>query len=149
MRKTVILALFTSGVLAAGVAIFTPGNAQPAPPPPPPPGDMQHGPGRDAGMRRPGGYGDRMRGAMDRRGGWMQRMRQYALVYPARDRALTGADVQKIAESYLLLNGNHTWKVTEVVEQPDTVLFAFATPDGDAIAHFSMDRHTGRPTRVS
>ncbi len=79
----------------------------------------------------------------------MRRMRQFALVYPVRDRALSGPDVQKIAEAFLLFNGNHTWKVTEVTEEGDRVLFAFATADGAPIAHFAMDRHTGRPTRIS
>ena len=81
--------------------------------------------------------------------GWMRRLRQFALIYPAQDRNLSGADVQKIAEAFLLFNGNHSWKVTEVTEQPETVGFAFATPDGTAIAHFAMDRHTGRPERLN
>ncbi len=48
-------------------------------------------------------------------------MRQFALIYPAADRNLSGADVQKIAEAFLLFNGNHSWKVTEVTEEPDQV----------------------------
>ena len=84
-----------------------------------------------------------------RRGGWMRRMREFALIYPAQDKALSGADVQKIAEAFLLFNGNHTWKITEVSEEPDRILFAIATPDGTAIAHFAMNRHTGRPERLS
>ena len=79
----------------------------------------------------------------------MRRMREFSLVYPAPDRALSGPDVQKIAEAFLLFNGNHTWKVTEVTEEPNRVTFAFATPDGTAIAHFAMDRHTARPERLN
>ncbi len=79
----------------------------------------------------------------------MQRMRQFALIYPAADRNLSGADVQKIAEAFLLFNGNHSWKVTEVTEEPDRVLFTLTAADGGAIAHFAMDRHTGRPQRLS
>ena len=97
--------------------------------------------------------GDRMamRGGEggERHGGWMRGLREFALIYPARDRALSGPDVQKIAEAFLLFNGNHTWKVTEVTEQPDVVTFALATPDGTAIAHFAMDRHPARPMRLS
>ena len=85
---------------------------------------------------------------MRRMGGMMRRMRQFALVYPTADRALSGPDVQKIAEAFLLFNGNHSWKVTDLTEQPDSVRFAFATPDGTAIAHFAMDRHTARPQRL-
>ena len=59
-------------------------------------------------------------------------MREFALIYPAPDRALSGPDVQKIAEAFLLFNGNHTWKVTEVVEEPNRVTFALATADGAA-----------------
>ncbi len=155
MRKTIILALAVGGVLAGGVGIWAPGvSAQSAPPAPPPPqaGDAMRGP-MDGGMRGPMEGG--MHGPMDRRaemmrhGDLMRRMRQFALIYPARDKALSGADVQKIAEAFLLINGNHTWKITEVQEQPDVVMFAVATPDGTAIAHFSMDRHTARPERIS
>ena len=101
-------------------------------------------PGMGPGMHRP-----MMDGRMGHMGGMMRRMRAFALVYPAADRALSGADVQKIAEAFLLFNGNHTWKVTEVTEEPNRVTFAVATPDGTAIAHFAMDRHTARPDRIS
>ena len=104
------------------------------------PGGMD---GRD-GMHGRGMEREGMRGP----GMWMRRMRQFSLVYPATDRNLSGADVQKIAETFLLFNGNHTWKVSDVAERPDQVTFAFATPDGTAIARFAMDRHTGRPERI-
>ncbi len=105
------------------------------------------------GMGGPGmgerGMGGGEREGMRRPGMMMRRMRAFSLIYPAADRNLSGPDVQKIAEAFLLFNGNHTWKVTEVTEQPDEVSFALATPDGTAIAHFTMDRHTGRPERVN
>ena len=41
-------------------------------------------------------------------------LRNFALVYRQADRQLAPADVQKIAEAFLLWNGNHTWKVTDV-----------------------------------
>ena len=111
---------------------------------------------RHPAMDGPGGMGEREgmqgrgmeRDGMRGQGMWMRRMRQFALVYPATDRNLSGADVQKIAEAFLLFNGNHSWKVSDVAETPGQVTFAFATPDGTAIAHFAMDRHTGRPERV-
>ena len=152
MRKAIILAAITGGVLAGGVAAWSPvAGAQTAPPAPPPPAD--------GGMHRPGD-GRPMGGGMDRMGDerygggmrhddMMQRMRQFALIYPARDKMLSGPDVQKIAEAFLLINGNHTWKITEVQEQPDVVTFALATPDGTAIARFEMDRHSARPRRIS
>ena len=149
MRKIVPIAL--AALFAAG-SLFTltgsQADAQGAPPAPPVAGDQQPGMG-PPGMR-PGMGPGMARGGMHRPPmGWMHRLRQFALIYPAPDRNLSGADVQKIAEAFLLFNGNHTWKVTEVTEQPETVSFALATPDGTAIAHFAMDRHTGRPERLN
>jgi hypothetical protein len=138
MHKT-FLAAVAAVALAGGVAL-TAANAQTAPATPPAP-DAQmpmphHGPmGFGGWMHHPGFHG-------------MHRLRQFALIFPAADRALTGADVQKIAEAFLLWNGNHSWKVTNVAEEQDRVTFAFATPDGTVIARFAMDRHTGRPTRL-
>ncbi len=106
-------------------------------------GGMEHrGPGM-GGMRGPEGM---MRMRMGR---MMHRMRQFALIYPAADRNLSGADVQKIAEAFLLFNGNHTWKVADVKEDGDRVTFELTTADGGEIARFAMDRHTGRPERIS
>jgi hypothetical protein len=74
----------------------------------------------------------------------------FALVYPQADRNLTGADVQKIAEAFLLFRGNHTWKVVEVAPAADgTIGFALATQEGSVIARFTMDPHTGRVTRTA
>ena len=136
MRKTIMFALAAGSLLATGIPRA---HAQGAPDRPGP--EMEH---RGPGMRPP-----QMEGRMHHGGGMMHRMRAFALIYPAADRALSGPDVQKIAEAFLLFNGNHSWKVTEVTEEPNRVTFAFATPDGAAIAHFSMDRHTGRPERIS
>ena len=137
-----ILAILAATALAGGIAFTgSTAEAQPAPgmPPMEHPGPMQPGPMQQGWMH---GHGGGFRGLHNR-------LRQFALVFPAKDRALTGADVQKIAEAFLVWNGNHTWKVTDVAEEPDRVTFAFATPDGTVIARFAMNRHTGRPNRVS
>ena len=142
MNKMIALTLAAGLGFGGGAALVGHrAEAQDGPRMPPPgmmgergPGMGEHGPGE----RRMGG--PRM---------WMHRMREFALIYPAPDRALSGADVQKIAEAFLLFNGNHTWKVTEVTEEPNRVTFALASADGAAIAHFAMDRHTGRPERIS
>ncbi len=147
MRKTTLVALAAATLIGTGVAVgVSQADAQGAPPAPPP---GMAGPG--PGMHRPmmgEGHGP-MEGRMRFMGGMMRRMRQFALIYPAQDRALSGPDVQKIAEAFLLFNGNHTWKVTEVTEQPDQVTFALATADGTAIAHFTMDRHSAHVERVN
>ena len=58
-------------------------------------------------------------------------------------------EVQKIAEAFLLWNGNRTWKVTQVAAGPDGKIgFAFATSDGGVIARFTMDSKTGRVHRA-
>ena len=79
----------------------------------------------------------------------MERMRTFALLYHPDDRHLTAPDVQKIAEAFLLWNGNHTWKVVDVAAGADNQIgFALATPDGSVIARFTMDAKTGRVTRL-
>ncbi|HEX2940124.1 MAG TPA: hypothetical protein VHO91_03690 [Rhodopila sp.] len=76
--------------------------------------------------------------------------RSLALVYPQADRQLTPADVQKIAEAFLLWNGNHSWKVTDVTPAADGAIgFSLATGQGSIVAKFTMDPHTGHITRVS
>ncbi len=88
-----------------------------------------------------------------RLGGWMHHgphMPMMGLFYPSEDRALTGPDVQKIAEAFLLWNGNRAWKVANVVENQDnTVTFAFAAPDGTVIARFAVDRKSGHFHRLA
>ena len=156
MKKMIAVALAAGIALGGGAAlVVSQAQAQDAPHPPPPAMMGDHGPGMMDGhgpgmmgehgpgmMHGPGGMGWRM-------GRMMHRMREFALIYPAPDRNLSGPDVQKIAEAFLLFNGNHTWKVTEVTEEPNRVTFALATPDGTAIAHFAMDRHNGRPERLN
>ncbi|HET6238610.1 MAG TPA: hypothetical protein VFE41_27180 [Acetobacteraceae bacterium] len=143
MRRSVLAVVATvslGGLVAAN--LFAHAGAQPAPPPmagnPPPDGGWRTGP-RHAGP----GWGP----------GWhrhaMERMRTFALLYRPDDRHLTPADVQKIAEAFLLWNGNHTWKVTNVAAGKDNAIsFTIAAPDGTVIAIFDMDGKTGRVTRT-
>jgi hypothetical protein len=57
--------------------------------------------------------------------------------------------VQKIAEGFLLWNGNHTWKVTDVASAADGPIgFSLTTPEGSVVAKFTMDPHTGKIARV-
>ncbi len=82
-------------------------------------------------------------------GGPTQGMRAFALIYRQQDRALSPADVQKIAEAFLLWNGNHSWKVANVVPAADgLVAFDLTAQDGSAIAKFTMDPHTAKIVRV-
>ena len=76
-------------------------------------------------------------------------MRTFALIHRAADRKLTPPDVQKIAEAFLLWNGNHAWKVLNVKPEGDAIGFDLATGDGSVIAHFTMDPATAHVTRVS
>lgn len=139
MRSMTLYAAVAASFLAGGAAtmLITGAGAQPAP----------TVPGLDAGM--PGGpppMAPGMGPGRWHRGGGM--WRTFALLYHPDDRQLTAAEVQKIAEAFLLWNGNRTWKVTEVAEAPDNRIgFAFATADGGVIARFTMDRKTGRLSR--
>lgn len=142
MRRTALAIVATvslGGLVAAN--LFAHAGAQPAPPPmagdPPPDGGWHMGPRHDGP-----GWGP----------GWhhrvMERMRTFALLYRPDDRHLTQADVQKIAEAFLLWNGNHTWKVTNVAAGTGTAIsFTIAAPDGTVIAKFDMDSKTGHVTR--
>jgi hypothetical protein len=142
MRKTILAAVaaFVIGGATTGALIAA---AQPAPPP----ADVVSGP-------PPGGPGGPPRPMM---GGWMRwwhgrqqfRRDTFALVYRAPDRNLSPADVQKIAEGFLLWRGNHTWKVTSVAPAADgTIGFSLTTADGSVVATFTMNPHTGKITRV-
>jgi hypothetical protein len=76
-------------------------------------------------------------------------MRTFALVYRQEDRQLAPADVQKIAEAFLLWNGNHSWKVSDVAATADGPIgFSLTTPEGSVVAKFTMDPHNGRIRRV-
>ena len=141
LAATAVVAL---GGLAAA-SLLTQAGAQPAPAPIA--GDPPPGPGAPAG-----GWGWRM-GPHPDGAGWhhhaMQRMRTFALLFHPDDRHLTPPDVQKIAEGFLLWNGNHTWKVVDVAASADNQIgFALATADGSVIARFNMDAKTGRVTRL-
>jgi hypothetical protein len=141
MRKSILgaVVVLALGGTGAGVLIA---NAQPAPPPatqdvapaPAPPhwmGWMRWQHARAMREGRPAGRGP------------------FALIYRQQDRQLAPADVQKIAEGFLLWNGNHSWKVVEVAPAPDGAIgFALATPEGSVIARFTMDPHSGRVTRA-
>jgi hypothetical protein len=141
MRQTVIAAAaaFVIGGIATGAVLS---QAQPAPPPveqmdgAPPPGHHWMG-----------GWGHRP-GPEAR--GWHHRgMRAFALIYRQPDRQLAPADVQKIAEAFLLWNGNHAWKVTNVAPTADGPIgFSLTTPEGSVVAKFTMDPHTGQVERV-
>jgi hypothetical protein len=89
--------------------------------------------------------------------GWGNRMRHhraadqraFALVYRQADRQLAPADVQKIAEAFLLWNGNHAWKITNVAPTSDgPIAFTLSTPEDSVVARFTMDPHSGRIRRV-
>jgi hypothetical protein len=136
MRQTLVAAAtaFVIGGIATGAMLS---HAQPAPPP------MQQ---TDAAAPPPHGWM-----AMGHRHGHGSpfRPRDFALIYRQPDRQLAPADVQKIAEAFLLWNGNHTWKVTNVAATPDgPVGFSLTTPEGSIVAKFTMDPHTGRISRV-
>jgi hypothetical protein len=146
MRKTIVTAIaaFVLGGATTGVILA---RAQPAGPPPDGPrgGWMARGPhmgpGADAGM---GPWGEHRHERFAHRRGMM---RAFALVHRAEDRALTPPDVQKIAEAFLLWNGNHSWKVLNVAAQGDAIGFDLATGDGSVIARFTMDPKTGHIIR--
>ena len=138
MRRLLLVA--TTAFLLGGfttASLLTQAGAQPAPPSmpsDPPPGGWRMGP-------HPGGPGWHHQA--------MHRMRTFALLYHVDDRHLTAPEVQKIAEAFLLWNGNRTWKVVDVTAGADNNIgFAFGTADGSVIARFTMDAKTGRVTRA-
>ncbi len=142
MRQKILTAAaaFVIGGIVTG-AVLT--HAQPAQPGPPP------GPGMDGPPPRHSWMGWHHRPGLGGAGGPMEGMRAFALIYRQQDRALSPADVQKIAEAFLLWNGNHTWKVTDVTPTAGgPVGFSLATADGGVVAKFTMDPHTARVQRV-
>jgi len=146
MRKTLLTAAaaFIVGGIATGAVLS---QAQPASPPGP---HMEDGsiPGHHMmdGSDHHGGPGQEAHGWMHHHGGMM---RAFALIYRQPDRQLAPTDVQKIAEAFLLWNGNHTWKVINVAATPDGPIgFSLATPEGSVVAKFTMDAHTGKIMRA-
>ncbi len=122
---------------------------QDAPPPPPAPG----GPASWVGPGGPGGSGMGPGGMRPPMRGLIQRIHHeivtWGLIYPQRDKHLSVADVQILAQAILLSKGNHDWKVTDVAGQADgTIAFAYATSDGGVIARFAIDPHSGRINRI-
>lgn len=144
MGKTFIAAAaaFVIGAITLGAAQLA---AQPAPPGPPGMADND-----SAGGWRPGQWMQHhMHGFGTNQGGPAEGMRAMALVYKEKDRALTPSDVQKIAEAFLLWNGNHSWKVANAATNSDgLVAFDLTVPDGSVIAKFTMDPHTAKLVRV-
>jgi hypothetical protein len=163
MRNT-LLAAATAFVIGGATVGSLISYAQPAPPPGPgATGAMMdggpHGPTMDGGSRGPmmdGGprgpmhWGHRWHeGHEGREGHHLMTRGTFALVYRQADRNLSPADVQKVAEAFLLWHGNHTWKVVNVAAASDGAIgFSLATQEGSVIASFTMDPHTGRITRT-
>ena len=144
MQK-VIMAGFAGalvGAVATGAVIA---NAQSVPPAPP--AQAADGPRAD----RPHWMEWKHRHlGRDMRGHGPGAMAAFALIYRQQDRQLTPPDVQKIAEAFLLWNGNHSWKVVDVASAADGAIgFALATQDGSVVARFTMDPHSGRVTRTA
>ena len=142
MRHTILAAAtaFVIGGIATGAVLS---QAQPASPAgqQAPPGPGMDGTPAQHGMMMGWHHG----GGPDR----AFNPRDFALIYRQADRRLAPADVQKIAEGFLLWNGNHTWKVTSVTATPDGPIgFSLTTPEGSVVATFTMDPHTGKIARV-
>jgi hypothetical protein len=149
MRQTLLAAAaaFVIGGIATGAVLS---QAQPAPPP----AQQLDGAGQGAPMAEnhwAGGWGHH-RGPMGMHREAMRRLhglRKFALIYRHEDRQLAPADVQKIAEAFLLWNGNHSWKVTDVAPTPEgPIAFSLTTPEGSVVAKFTMDPHTGKLARI-
>ncbi len=136
MRK-LILAAATAFVIGGAATGALMAQAQPAPPPP--------GPGMDAPPPPPHPWMHGMRGMHGNR----PPFGTFALVFRHEDRQLAPADVQKIAEAFLLWQGNHSWKIVDVAPTSDGPIgFSVATQEGTVIARFTMDPHSGRIGRV-
>jgi hypothetical protein len=142
MRKTMIATAAVLGLGVAGTGALI-AQAQPAPPP----AEAEAGP---FGGHGPHAFGPRWPHHMhEARGPMPFGPGTFSLIYRQADRQLTPPDVQKIAEAFLLWNGNHSWKVVNVAAAPDGAIgFAMATQDGAVIARFTMDPHSGRVTRT-
>src|SRR5205823_7165634 len=87
--------------------------------------EQNPGPGGMRGMHwrqrmREMGMHEMGRGAMGH--GHLAGPGTFALFYQQADRQLSAADVQKIAEAFLLWHGNHSWKVVNVAEGADNTV---------------------------
>ena len=144
---TAAIAAFVLGSITTGVLLA---EAQPAAPPTGGPPAADGGPMmRGAWMGHRDGMGPGRWAMHGRFGHRMELFRTFALIHRADDRKLTPPDVQKIAEAFLLWNGNHAWKVLNVKPEGDVIGFDLATGEGSVIAHFTMDPRTAHLTRVS
>jgi hypothetical protein len=134
MRQILLTAAaFVAGGIATGAVLS---QAQPAPPS----GAQTDGAAEHHGM---------MGWRHGHQQGRLFSPRDFALIYRQADRQLAPADVQKIAEGFLLWNGNHSWKVANVVPTPDGPIgFNLVTPEGSVVAKFTIDPHTGKIARV-
>lgn len=139
MRQTIVIS-FAAYVLGAATTGGLIAKAQQLAPTQQP---VAGAPAMERGMGQ-GAWGERMR---ERHGRRAEMMRLFALVDRAEDRALTPPDVQKIAEAFLLWNGNHSWKVVNVKPDGDVIGFDLATAEGSVIARFTMDPKTARLSR--
>ena len=141
MRKSIVATVAALSLAGIGTGAVI-AAAQPAPPPRGPEAGAPWGPPHHRPEWRE----------------WMHRMREgrgpvepgaFALIYRHEDRQLTPPDVQKIAEAFLLWQGNHTWKVVDVGPAQDGGIgFALATPEGSVVARFTMDPHSGQVKRA-
>ncbi len=142
MRQTLLAAAaaFVIGGIATGAALS---QAQPAPPP------VQETDGGPMHLGLHPGHPGMMEARHHMMRGRMRNMRAFALIYRQQDRNLAPADVQKIAEAFLLWNGNHTWKVSNVAPTADGPIgFSLTTAEGSVVAKFTMDPHNGKIERV-
>ena len=146
MRKPAILAAAAVLALAAGTSGALVARAAPPPPPPGAPGGgpvWHHGPHHGAW----GPHGGPGWGMMHHRP--LITPGTFALLYHPKNRDITPADATAIATGFLRWNGNHSWKVTDVKAAGDGHIgFAYATPNGDVIARFTINTRTGRIRRV-
>jgi len=149
MRRTILAAAvaFVVGGITTGAVLSQAQPAPPAPPNPPAMGMMEdHGP---HGMMEGRGPHGMMGGMHEMEGHRPFHRRDFALLYRQPDLKLAPADVQKIAEAFLLWHGNHTWKISDVTSTPEgPIAFSVTTPEGSVVAKFTMDPHTGRIVRI-
>jgi hypothetical protein len=142
MRQTLLAAAaaFVIGGIATGAVLS---QAQQATPP------AQQVDGGPPEHHWAGGWGHHPRPDGHRWAHHHGDQRPFALIYRQKDRQLAPADVQKVVEGFLLWNGNHTWKVTDVAATPDGPIgFSLATQDGSLIAKFTIDPHNGKIHRI-
>jgi hypothetical protein len=143
MRRTVLAAAvaFVTGGIATGAVLS---QAQPTPPPAQ---QLDRAPPAEDHWAAGWGHSQGAEG-----GPWIHHhggRRAFALIYRQPDRQLAPADVQKIVEGFLLWNGNHTWKITDVAPTTDGAIgFSLTTQEGSVVARFTMDPHTAKVARV-